>query len=94
MKQFNPVPLENPSKELSDLENQIKDVSVYLQLSAQGQYHGAHAEHVVKLKAFLSSIRDQLITAYDESEEVKAKREALAKAKEAPKQEEADKKDS
>lgn len=65
MKNYVPVSLEQAPQDLKDLDAQIKDVSIYLQLVAQGQYPGLHAEHVVKLKSFMSSIRDQLIDAHD-----------------------------
>ena len=85
MKEYRPVPLDEAPQSLKDLDTQIKDVSIYIQLAALGQFPGVHAEHVVKMKAFMTSIREQLIDAHDKDDFVKEKHEALAKAAESAK---------
>lgn len=66
MKQYNPIDLVNAPQDLKDIDNQIKKQTIYLQVVSQGQYPGAFSEHLTNLKVFLSEVRDQLITAFDE----------------------------
>lgn len=78
-----PTSSEVPPKEVIDLQNTLQDISIYRNVIDLGQWEGKYAEHVTKLRTFLTTVYDQVFKQFDNHPFVldfKAKQEAADKA--------------